>query len=63
MNKDNNYLINNFRLNTSKEEFFDSVKKIHNYIAEGDTYQVNYTMKGKFDFEGDLINLFKKISL
>ncbi len=60
-NKEDNYLINNFLLNTSKEEFFDSVKKIHNYIAEGDTYQVNYTMKGKFDFEGDITSLFKKL--
>ncbi len=55
------YGINNFNLNTTKEEFFDSIDKIKNYISEGDTYQVNYTIKGKFNFEGDLITLFKQM--
>jgi len=57
----NKYHIKNFNLNTTKEEFFDSVGKIKNYISEGDTYQVNYTIKGKFKFEGDLISLFKQM--
>lgn len=55
------YHINNFMLNTTQEEFFDAVKKIYHYIAEGDTYQVNYTLKGKFNFEGDLISFFKQM--
>jgi len=53
--------INNFQLNTLQEEFFNAVKKIHHYISEGDTYQVNYTIKGKFDLEGDLISFFKQM--
>ena len=55
------YGINNFNLNTTNEEFFDAIDKIKNYISEGDTYQVNYTIKGKFKFEGDLISLFKQL--
>ena len=55
------YQIKNFNLNTTKQEFSDSIDKIRNYISEGDTYQVNYTIKGKFKFEGDLVSLFKQM--
>ncbi len=55
------YHIKDFNLNTTKQEFFDSIDKIKNYISEGDTYQVNYTIKGKFKFDGDLISLFKQM--
>ncbi len=51
------YKINNFRLNTSKNEFTKSISKIKSYIEEGDTYQVNYTIKGKFNFEGSYSGL------
>ena len=57
----NEYQINNFNLNTTKDEIFDSIDKIKNYISEGDTYQVNYTIKGRFNFGGDLISLFKQM--
>lgn len=53
-----NYTIDNFNLNINKEEYISSVNKIKNYISEGDTYQVNYTTKGEFNFEGDIISLF-----
>ncbi len=56
---DENFKISGFRLNTTKKKYLSDIKKIKKYIAEGDTYQVNYTVKGKFRFEGDLINFFK----
>ncbi len=46
------FQIKNFKLNTAKNEFLKSIKKIKSFIEEGDTYQVNYTIKGKFNFEG-----------
>jgi para-aminobenzoate synthetase / 4-amino-4-deoxychorismate lyase len=52
------YRIKNFKLNTSKSEFTNSIKKIKSYIQEGDTYQVNYTVKGKFDLNGSVADLF-----
>ncbi len=52
------YKIKNFRLNTSKNEFTKSISKIKSYIEEGDTYQVNYTVKGKFNFSGSYQGLF-----
>lgn len=53
-----NFSIDNFKLNTSKEDYVNCVKKIRKYIAEGDTYQANYTVKGKFDFSGSFEVLF-----
>ncbi|HMN50424.1 MAG TPA: hypothetical protein PKD67_14870, partial [Ignavibacteriaceae bacterium] len=50
--KSDDYKIKNFKLNTSKKEFINSINKIKSYIEEGDTYQVNYTIKGKYNFAG-----------
>lgn len=58
---DENFIISGFRLNTTKKKYLSDVKKIKRYIANGDTYQVNYTVKGKFHFEGDYINFFKTL--
>ena len=51
------YSITKYKLNTSKESYCRSIDKIKKYIEAGDTYQVNYTVKGNFNFEGDLIAL------
>jgi len=53
--------IKNFRLNTTKKEFTHSINAIKSYIEEGDTYQVNYTVKGKFKFEGSYSGLFSNL--
>lgn len=53
-----NYSVTNFDLNTSKEKYINDIEKVKNYIAKGDTYQVNYTVKGKFDFRGNYPDLF-----
>jgi para-aminobenzoate synthetase/4-amino-4-deoxychorismate lyase len=55
------YKIKNFKLNTSKNEFTKSITKIKFYIEEGDTYQINYTIKGKFNFEGSYSGLFSNL--
>lgn len=57
----NKYEINNFSLNVEKDRYIESIQKIKNYISEGDTYQVNYTIKGKFNFEGDVVSLFNNL--
>ncbi len=51
-------LISQFKLNTTKEEYINNIFKIKNYITAGDTYQVNYTVKGKFNLEVNMENLF-----
>lgn len=46
------YRIENLRPSQSKENYINSIEAIKDYIAGGDTYQVNYTLKLLFDFEG-----------
>ncbi len=60
-NESEKYKIKNFKLNASKNEFTNSISKIKSYIEEGDTYQVNYTVKGKFNFSGSLSGLFTSL--
>jgi para-aminobenzoate synthetase / 4-amino-4-deoxychorismate lyase len=55
------YTVKNFKLNRSEKQFFDDIKKIKNYIKEGDTYQVNYTVKGKFSFSGSCSAFFENL--
>ncbi len=55
------YSITDFKLNTSLEKFEENIKKIKNYIREGDTYQVNYTVKGKFNFSGSYSTFFQHL--
>jgi len=56
-----NYSITDFKLNTSPKKFEKNIKKIKNYIIEGDTYQVNYTVKGKFNFSGSYSPFFQHL--
>lgn len=55
------FSINNFKLNASKENFIKALDRIHHYISEGDTYQVNYSIKGKFSFKGDYSAFFEQL--
>ena len=55
------YKIKNFKLDTTKQKFSQHINKIKKFIEEGDTYQVNYTLKGNFKFSGDIKNLFQTL--
>ncbi|MBU0728471.1 MAG: aminodeoxychorismate synthase component I [Proteobacteria bacterium] len=52
------YRIDNLRLNESQADYLKKIARIKQYIAEGDTYQVNYTLKYLFDFSGSKENLY-----
>jgi para-aminobenzoate synthetase/4-amino-4-deoxychorismate lyase len=47
------YRLENLRLNQERKEYLGKVARIKEYIAAGDTYQVNYTLKLLFDFAGN----------
>jgi len=53
-----NFSVSNFHLNTPEEIYKKNIEKIRDYIKEGDTYQINYTVKGKFEFSGSIKSLF-----
>lgn len=50
-----------FSLTESKEEYIGKVKNIIRHIREGDTYQVNFTMKYKFRVDGPVPCLYQKL--
>jgi para-aminobenzoate synthetase/4-amino-4-deoxychorismate lyase len=50
--------IEDFALNASKAEYIQAVKQLKLYIAEGDTYQGNFTIKSTFRVSGDIAGLF-----
>lgn len=56
-----NYSINNFKLSRTEDEFMDDIGKIKHFIKEGDTYQVNYTIKGRFNFSGSYNAFLQKL--
>lgn len=51
----------NLSPNLKKEEYLKAINKIKNYIAQGDTYQVNFTFKIKFFYQGNLKQLFYEL--
>ena len=48
-------------LDTSKQEFENAVNRIKEFIAAGDTYQVNYTVRCNFQFDGDPLLLYRRL--
>lgn len=53
--------ISNLKLSISKKDYIKNVKKIQEFIAAGDTYQVNYTTKLKFNIKGSAIDLYQQL--
>lgn len=53
--------ITSLHLTKSLNDFSKCIDKIKNHIAEGDTYQVNYTIKAKFNFFDNPVILFKNL--
>jgi para-aminobenzoate synthetase/4-amino-4-deoxychorismate lyase len=51
---DQNFSIEQLRLNLRKEEYLKAVNRIKSYIEAGDTYQVNFTLKLLFEFAGSV---------
>ncbi|MBZ2206199.1 aminodeoxychorismate synthase component I [Massilia soli] len=49
------------RANVGQDEFTRALNRIHDYIAAGDTYQVNYTYRLRFDAFGSLHALYARL--
>lgn len=56
-----NYGIENLSFSTTKDMYINSINKIKEFISKGDTYQVNYTIKGSFNLEGSISSLFQSL--
>ncbi|HJU71068.1 MAG TPA: bifunctional anthranilate synthase component I family protein/class IV aminotransferase [Paucimonas sp.] len=53
--------IGNVRSNIDGDEFAAAIARIHAYIAAGDTYQVNYTYRVRFDVFGSPVALYRHL--
>jgi para-aminobenzoate synthetase/4-amino-4-deoxychorismate lyase len=51
----------NVRPDRKEDDYLSSIKTIKEYIAAGDTYQVNFTLKLLFDFHGSPIEFYKTL--
>lgn len=58
---EDDYAIYDTGLDTSEDEYDKAIHKIRNYIKSGDIYQVNYTCRYNFRFEGNPLNLYKSL--
>ncbi|WP_292937281.1 aminodeoxychorismate synthase component I [Noviherbaspirillum sp.] len=47
--------------NVSEQEFATAIERIHGYIEAGDTYQINYTYRLRFDAYGSPIALYRRL--
>jgi len=57
-----NYKINNLKLNIDQKSYINVIKKIKELIRNGEIYEVNYTMKYKFDFSGSAYKLYQQLA-
>lgn len=53
--------IGNLSLNMSKEAYVDSVERIRQYIRDGESYQVNFTLKYRFAYQGTPSGLYRRL--
>lgn len=47
--------------NVDEAQFVDAIDRIRDYIAAGDTYQVNYTYRLRFDAFGSIFALYQRL--
>jgi para-aminobenzoate synthetase/4-amino-4-deoxychorismate lyase len=52
----------NWQPTTDRDSYNSAIEQIRNYIAEGRTYQVNYTMRLQTDFTGDAWDFFLRLA-
>lgn len=55
------YTISHGRFNIGLKEYSRNILKIKRYIKEGQTYQINYTIKYKFLLRGSINSLFREL--
>lgn len=48
----------NCHLNMTRAQYLERLAEVKRHIFDGDTYQVNYTLKYKFQYEGSPLRLF-----
>lgn len=55
------YGLHNIKLGISRHEYARKIETIRDFIRAGDTYQINFTTKYTFDFEGSPLGLYRDL--
>jgi para-aminobenzoate synthetase / 4-amino-4-deoxychorismate lyase len=55
------FQIKDLQPSQSRRRYLEAISRVREYIAAGDTYQVNYTLKLLFDFSGSAENLYQTL--
>jgi para-aminobenzoate synthetase/4-amino-4-deoxychorismate lyase len=58
---DDGYRISDLTFSQDKEDYLARIDRIKRYIESGDTYQVNYTLKLLFDYQGSDMAFYKAL--
>ncbi len=53
--------IHDLMLNETEQDYRAKIERIRRYIRNGDTYQVNYTLKYRFGYDGAPIDLYREL--
>lgn len=53
--------IESLSLNMSEEAYLDRVARIRQYLSNGDSYQVNFTLKYRFAYQGSPVALYHRL--
>lgn len=59
--EDSAYQLTNLRPTIEEDQYCRAIDRILEYIAAGDTYQVNYTFKLHFDFDGSAAHFYRDL--
>lgn len=59
--RDRNFEIGPWKALVSAREYQENVRRIRTLIADGDTYQVNYTFPLRASFQGETLNWFQQL--
>ncbi|MGI9535811.1 MAG: aminodeoxychorismate synthase component I [Desulfocapsaceae bacterium] len=59
--RDSDYRLTDLQPTIGEEQYCRAIDRILEYIAAGDTYQVNYTFKLHFDFDGSVTGLYRDL--
>jgi para-aminobenzoate synthetase/4-amino-4-deoxychorismate lyase len=60
-NNTKTYASSNIKLSQPKDDYLQAINRIKSYIAAGDTYQVNYTLKLFFEYAGLISNMYSTL--
>lgn len=56
------FQIGNLSPNIDFNRYCQGIKSIKRFLEDGQSYQVNYTFKNKFDFKGDVFSFYKHLT-